>query len=180
MVFIFSAIGYATTRASNSVTDLILSNTPVFDVGWLFVSGTFLFIALAGLITFRFPHRIPFTLFALALFFSIRGVFISLTHLAPFPVEATLDVATIFSRIFLGSDQFFSGHTGAPFLFALIYWSHPQLRSIFLAWSVFFAIIILLGHLHYSIDVLAAFFITYSIFVMATRLFPKTYKLFRL
>ena len=179
MVFIFNAIGYANIRASNHVTDIVLSNIPAFNVGWLFVGGTLLFFFTALALTFFDPRRIPFTLSALALFFFIRGIFISITHLAPFPVESTFDVATVFNRIFNGGDQFFSGHTGAPFLFALLFWNHLRLRYIFLGWSIFFATIVLLGHLHYSIDVLAAFFITYSIYRMAVALFPKLFELFK-
>jgi len=173
LVFIFYAIGYASTRASNHVTDIILSNIPVFEVGWYFVYGTFSFVFIAMAVTVWRPTRLPLVLSALALFFFIRGVFISITHLAPFPVEFTLDIATIFTRIFNGGDQFFSGHTGAPFLLALLYWQYLPLRLIFLGWSIFFAIIVLLGHLHYSIDVLAAFFITYTIYRMALYLFPR-------
>ena len=47
-----------------------------------------------------------------------------------------------------------------------------MLRYLFLAWSVFFGIVVLLGHLHYTIDVLSAFFITYGIVDIAKWLFP--------
>ncbi len=147
-------------------------------MGWLFVQGTFLFFIIAVLITGAEPRRFPFVLSALGLFFIIRGVFISITHLAPFPIETAGDPAAIFSRIFYGSDQFFSGHTGVPFLLALIYWQYKKWRYVCLGFSLFFAIIVLLGHLHYSIDVLAAFFITYAIYHLALYLFPGPYKVF--
>ncbi len=37
------------------------------------------------------------------------------------------------------------------------------MRYLFIFSAVFFGMVVLLGHLHYSIDVMAAFFITYTI-----------------
>ncbi len=77
---------------------------------------------------------------------------------------------------FTGDDLFFSGHVGLTFLMALLLWDVPVLRYIYLAISVMFAGVVLLGHLHYSIDVFAAYFITYTIFILATRLFKSDYE----
>lgn len=173
----FYAALYATERASNSVADIILSNIPVFDVEPLFVSGTLLLIAFSVWMCLSKPWRIPFMLYALAFFFLIRSVFISLTHVGPFPTRIALDASELVSRLFGGADLFFSGHVGVAFLFALIFWHERYLRHLFLASSIFFGIIALLGHLHYSIDVFAAFFITYGIYDMAKYLFPKEYQL---
>lgn len=164
---------YASERASNAVTDIILSNIPVLDVEGLFVYGTFtigIFVVALGLAR---PQWIPFIASSLGLFYCIRAVFVSLTHLAPFPSHITLDIGYIIGTFIGGDDLFFSGHTGAPFLLALVFWNRIWLRYIFLAWSVFFATIVLLGHLHYSIDVLAAYFITYTIFHIAELFFRK-------
>jgi hypothetical protein len=68
---------------------------------------------------------------------------------------------------FYGSDQFFSGHTGMPFLGALCFWHMQQWRYFYVAVTVFFGAVVLLGHYHYSIDVLAARFITHGIFQIA-------------
>ena len=171
-------VDFATERASNSVTDIVLSNTPVFDVDGFFVYGMFLLIVFITLLCLAHPKRIPFTLYSLTLFVLIRCVFVSLTHLAPFAVHVSSDFGPAVSRAFFGSDLFFSGHTGAPFLMALVYWREKSLRYVFLLWSVFFAVIVLLGHFHYSIDVLSAFFITYGIFHIAEWLFPRSCMLF--
>lgn len=169
---------YATERASSPVGDLILSNIPVYDVEQFFIWGSLLLILfIVGLLVIH-PNRIPFVLYSLALFYFIRSVFVSLTHLGPFPTRIALDSSEIAAKMFGGADLFFSGHTGTPFLLALMFWHEPRLRYFFLASSVFFAVIVLLGHLHYSIDVLAAFFITYGIYHMALYFFPKERSLF--
>ncbi len=180
VVVSFFAIQYATRQASSPVTDIILSNTPVINVGGLFVVSTLLLIAFIALLLFAHPKRIPFALHSMTLFFIIRSAFISLTHIGPFPsqVETTLDLGTLISRFLFSSDLFFSAHTGIPFLLALIFWRERNLRLIFIAWSVFMGTIVLLGHLHYTIDVVSAFFITYTIFHIAEWLFPKDRALF--
>lgn len=172
------AINYATEHVSNSVTDIVLSNIPVFDVDGFFVYGTFLLLAFMTLICLAHPKRIPFTLNSVALLWIIRSAFASLTHIAPFVTNAGSDFSPTMAKAFFGGDLFFSAHTGVPFLFALIYWHENGLRYALLGWSAYFGIVVLLGHLHYSIDVAAAFFITYAIYCIARRLFPRSYALF--
>lgn len=168
---------YATENASNPVADIILSNTPVFNLSGVFILGTIVFVAFViGILTID-PKRVPFTLLSLALFFFVRSAFVTFTHLGPFPERDLVDGA-IASRFIVGSDFFFSGHTGGPFLLALLFWRERVLRTIFLGTSILFGIVVLLAHLHYTIDVAAAFFITYSIFRMAEFLFPSAHYLF--
>ena len=169
---------FSKSHASNPVSDLILSNVPVFGVDELFVYGTLILIVFALVLAFAHPRRIPFTLHSLALFFFIRAGFVCLTHIAPFPGRAATDFGSTVQKYFFGDDLFFSGHTGAPFLLALIFWREWRLRYVFLAWSVYFAAVVLLGHLHYSIDVASAFFITYTIFCLSEWLFPEYRALF--
>ncbi len=166
---------YATERASNAVTDVILSNIPVFDVDGLFVWGTLGFWIIAGLLGLGHPRKIPFALKNIALFILIRSVFITLTHIGPFPTHLAID-SNIIHKFTFGGDLFFSGHTGLPFLLALIFWEDVRLRIFFIASAILFGIVVLLAHLHYSIDVLSAFFITYSIFKIATIFFKKDYE----
>ncbi len=180
IVFNFYAGVYATSRASNYVEDIVLSNVPVVDVGWIFIWGAVALVLCILLLLLTHPKRIPFVLHALSLFYGIRGIFVSLTHLAPYPTQAplNLDFGAIFAKQFGGADLFFSAHTGAPFLMALVFWHNRTLRYLFLAWSGMFGVVVLLGHLHYSIDVLAAFFITYSIYHLTLWLFPHDHRLF--
>ena len=173
------AIAYATASASNSVTDIILSNIPLYDVDALFVYGTFLFASVIAILLLTHPKYIPFTLNSIALFWAIRAGFTSLTHIAPFVPYTVSDFGTTITRMFFGADLFFSGHTGMPFLLALIFWNWRGVRYMFLFISVAFAMIVLAGHLHYSIDVFSAYFITYTIYCLCLKFFRRTYALFR-
>ncbi len=172
----YRASAYAGTVASNFVTDIVLSNTPAYDVDGYFVYGATALVAFIAILCIAHPKRIPFTLYSLSLFFLIRAGFITLTHIGPYPVHTAIQfsssIGIFLSKVFFGDDLFFSGHTGAPFLMALVYWREPLLRYIFLAWSVFLAAVVLLGHIHYSIDVASAYFITFTIFHIAMWLFP--------
>ncbi len=173
----FLAGTYASNVASNPVTDIILSNTRVYDVDFLFTYGMFMVWIPVIFLCLKHPRRIPFVLKSIAIFILIRSVFISLTHIAIFPTH--VDVTSGFNSImnFTG-DLFFSGHTGLPFLMSLVFWQYKNLRYYFIACSLFFGTVVLLGHVHYSIDVFGAFFITYSIFHIAEFLFKKDRSLF--
>ncbi len=177
-IAIFAAVTYATVHASNHVTDFVLSRVGPFNVRFLFIYGTFTAFAITvGLLALR-PNRLPFALKALALFLLVRSVFVALTHMAPSPIDPQ-QPAPFFNSIFYGSDLFFSGHTGMPFLAALAFWHIPQWRIFYLALTAFFGAVVLLGHYHYSIDVLAALFITHGIFQISCWLFARDYALFR-
>jgi len=170
----------ATHRSTTLVSDIILDHLPAIDVSVVFLEGFLIFLGFVILVGFHKPSRVPFMLKTSALFILIRAFFITLTHLAPPLHPYIFHTDNILERLISGSgeDLFFSGHAGYPMLMALIFWHKPVLRKIFLAASIFFAGVVLLGHLHYSIDVFSAFFISYGIFHIAIRLFKKDYKVF--
>jgi hypothetical protein len=170
---------YAHIRASNYVEDIILSNTPVFDFEFIFVEGAIMLSLFVIALCFRFRKTAPFLLKTVSFFIIIRAIFVSLTHIGPYPSKLALE-SGLLNFITSGNDLFFSGHTGLPFLIALIFWDHLYIRTLFLVSSVVFGVIVLLSHLHYSIDVFAAFFITYSIYHIALKLFKKDYEFFAL
>ena len=135
------------------------------------------FVILLGLVE---PKRIPFLFKSAALFVCLRSFFIILTHFAPPINESVVNSSNFLERLLAGSgyDLFFSGHTGFSFLMALLFWENKYLRIIFLSASLIFGAAVLFGHLHYSIDVFSAFFITYGIFNLSKWLFKKDHQLF--
>lgn len=173
----FYAGMYATEKESNPVTDIILSNTRAYDVDGIFVYGAVLFWLFVLFLCLKKPNRLPFTLKSIALFILIRSVFISITHIGPFASQIPID-SNLIDKFSFGGDLFFSGHTGLPFLMALVFWDDRYLRILFIASSALFGVVVLLAHLHYSIDVLSAFFITYTIYHLAESIFKKDKQLF--
>jgi hypothetical protein len=175
----YYANSYTTTHASNYVTDIILDNIPVVKIDFVFSEGATIFVIFLIALAALEPRRIPFMLKSIAIFMITRSIFMTLTHLAPPPYQSYIDPTDLIRKISSGDDLFFSGHTGMPFLLALSFWDNKWLRYIFIAMTVIGGAAVLLGHLHYSIDVFSALFITYGIFVIAKKIFARDYLLFK-
>lgn len=180
----FSVVYANTFSNGNKVQDIILDNIPTFDVNFLFFQGGMIFILLATLIVLYNPKSISFAMKATALFFAIRSLFTILTHLSA-PILATYTyidfedpVRQALFTFTSGNDLFFSGHAGYPFFMAMIFWKDIRFRIFFLAMTIFGSAIVLLGHLHYSIDVFSAFFIGYGIFEISKRIFKYNYNIY--
>ena len=176
----FYAGTYASEKAGNPVQDIILSNIPVFNVSVFFVYGPAILWIFVTILCIHEPKRFPLVIKSIALFILIRSFFITLTHIGPFPDQTYINYLShdFIGKFTFGGDLFFSAHTGLPFLMALVFWKDMKLRLFFIAAAVFFGVIVLLGHLHYSIDVASAFFITYTIYHLALRMFKKDAELF--
>ncbi|MCX6793274.1 MAG: phosphatase PAP2-related protein [Candidatus Falkowbacteria bacterium] len=171
------ANSYVANNASNYVTDIILDNIPVIDVHLIFSEGAILFIiALIAIFSYE-PKHLPFAVKSIAVFILVRSFFMVLTHLAPPLGEIYINPGDLISQISSGNDLFFSAHTGLPFLMAFIFWEQKKLRYFFFSCSLVGGIAVLLGHLHYSIDVFSATFIAFGIFHICKNIFPKDFEL---
>lgn len=173
------ANSYTTRHVGMSVSDLILDHIPVLNLDDVFLEGAFMFTGFVLLIMFYRPRGIPFITKTIALFFIIRSFFLILTHLAPPAHEIHIYTSDIVRRLASGDDLFFSGHTGFPFLMALMFWHDKWLRYAFLVACLIFASAVLFAHLHYSIDVFSAFFITYGIYHIALWAFKSDHEYFK-
>ena len=178
LVYHFARV-YANMHAGNYVSDILLDNLPVVQVDDILNYGVELFSLFIIYCMIIEPKRAPFTFKSLALFIIIRSVFITLTHLGPSPVITPIDHTDLLASLISGNDFFFSAHTGIPYLLALIFWDEKIIRYVSICAAIIFGSAVILGHLHYSIDVFAAFFITYSIFHIAMKIFSSEYNLFK-
>jgi membrane-associated phospholipid phosphatase len=180
MTLQFYASNYATRVSSTSVHDIILDNIPVVNLNLIVVEGAL--AAIAGsivLLAFK-PRYILFALKVSAIFIATRAVFISLTHLGIYPGQVNPDTG-FFDRIYtdlgLEAGFFFSGHTGYACLMGLVFWREKLWRYAYFFLSVVFGVSVLFAHVHYSIDVLAAPYITFGVFAMTKYFFPQDYAL---
>lgn len=174
---------YVNKNTWDVASDLLLDNLPVLNVAFLFFQGAFIFVLILIGISLYYPKFIPFVLESTAVFFFTRSFFMIMTHLSAPSVEyynyihQEHHVKEVLFTLSSGNDLFFSAHTGYPFLLAFIFWQSKKLRYFFLTCSIVGAIFVILGHLHYSIDVFSAFFIAYGIFAISKNLFKKEYDL---
>ncbi len=165
-----------------SVGDLILDHISVRDWMPLYLYGPFvaLLITLFYLIFFR-PDLFPFALFTFALIDLFRAFTISLTDIAPpadiiYLQKPELIDASL-KYLFMKSDLFFSGHV-SHVLLSFFLFKEFKIRWFMLIWSFVMGATVLVMHVHYSIDVFAAFFITYGVYKIAEKIYSKINKSF--
>src|SRR3989338_11339239 len=164
----YQASLYTETVGVLSVGYLILDYIPTVDLSLIYIFGIYIVeFTVAVYPLFFKPELAPFTAKTIALFYIVRAFFIILTHLgAPagyFDLPQLGDQPGI-SKYFFLTDLFFSGHTGFPFLAALLFWKNFGLRVFMILMSAVQAATVLFMHVHYSIDVFSAYFITYTIY----------------
>lgn len=161
--------------------DLLLDILPIVDLDFIIghAATAFYFVVLT-LVLLR-PQYLLFAVKAAALFIVIRAVFVNLTPLGLYPGNNDFSAGELGYRFYsyfnFKGNYFFSGHTGLPFLFGLVFLNRKGWRNFFFATSFIFGASVLLAHVHYSIDVFAAPFITYAIFKITQKLFPRDYVL---
>ncbi|MBL8859831.1 MAG: phosphatase PAP2 family protein [Planctomycetes bacterium] len=67
-------------------------------------------------------------------------------------------------KAYLTQDLFFSGHAATTFLLVLYLWRKPTLRWFAVAAHVAMVLAVLLAHLHYTVDIVGAWIVTYAVF----------------
>lgn len=170
-IFTQAAAAYATKNTSNSVTDIVFSHIPKIDTSFIHGNFSFFMYDLRVLLFAIFIKQTPFAAKALAVLIFFRAIVINLTNLG-----MPEGITPIHSEVTFGGDLFFSGHVANTFMLALIFWHIKALRYLFMGASAVFGISAVLGHYHYTIDVVAAPFFAYGIFVICKKIFKKDYE----
>ncbi len=160
---------YVETRNGTILFDPILNALEPFDLTWI----TF-FIIYAGLISAVFvlikkPKNLLLAINTYIIMVVFRTACMYVVPLDP-PVTM-IPLNDPFVQLFgsgkiLTKDLFFSGHTATLFLFYLVI-PKESVRKIFLFATICVGIAVILQHVHYTIDVIAALVFTFVAYRIA-------------
>lgn len=169
------ASAYKDTASYLSVGDPLLGEIPTYDLSYIYIWGFYLtvFLLTAYVLLLR-PEIAPFSLKTFGILLAVRAGFVLLINIGP-PIgflygDTPWDQIGTFDQMFFKNDLFFSGHTAVPFLGFLLF-KGSKFRWVMFAISLIMGATVLLMHVHYSIDVFAAFFITHGIYSLSNRIF---------
>jgi len=161
-------------REGMVLKDFVLDAIPAKDVS----IPTFIIIWSVVLLVFyriyQNPRLFLLVAYGFILMCVLRMLTISLLPLNPPPGLIVLkdpiaNIAYGRNGIFITKDLFYSGHTGNMFLFFLCL-QHKWDKIIALTASFLVGILVMVQHIHYSIDVIAAFLFTFFIYLGAKKL----------
>lgn len=177
LLFLSSALSWYLSEqndlwnSTTSVGDTLLQVLPYWDLSFLYTIGVISMIVGAILYSVFFdPKKLPLGILAVAILVFLRGFFINATHIG-LPEGYIFPNTYGLNFLSFQNDLFFSGHTAAPFLAALLLWEKKSWRYFFLISSVVMAFTVLSMRLHYTIDIIGAYFITYGVFQFAQYLY---------
>jgi hypothetical protein len=161
----------ATYNAGYPSNDFFHSLLPRIDTSFIHGTLSFWLFDLRYFVFFIFLRYLPFATKALAFIIITRALVLNLTNLG-----MPTDIVPIVSNITFGGDLFFSGHVANTFTLGLIFWNIKFLRYLFITLSIVFGISAVIGHYHYSIDVVSAPFFAFGIFHISKIIFKKDYQ----
>jgi hypothetical protein len=164
---------YVTARPGAKVPDLILDRLPPIDLSFLFIYGYM--ALLIGMFCYPLLFRVRMlhvVIFQFSLLLILRSLFMLFTHLETPAGSVPVHFPGVFSNLYFENDMFFSGHTAMPFLGFYLF-RPSRFRYVFLVGALVMGVVVLAMHVHYSIDVLAAFFMTYCSYQMGTAALRK-------
>lgn len=157
-------INYIETRPGVKITDPLLETFNPVELSGLIFGIIYISIITAVISLLDDPTRL---LFAFQVYILLLAIRMLTLYLVPFDPPA--DMIPLIDPLveYFGTEQvltrdlFFSGHTATLFLLFLVV-KNKTIKAVFLTGCSILAIAILLQHVHYTIDVIAAPFFAYT------------------
>lgn len=154
------------SRKGTQIIDPLLSYIPPHDVSLITFTFTYLTLSLFIISTIIKPRVFIVAMQAYCLLIIMRTIAIYLVPLEP-PIGLILlkdPVSFIFmstpSGGYIVKDLFFSGHVSTAMLFAIIC-PYPKIKKLLFVFTLIIGTLILVQHVHYTIDVVAAPFFSF-------------------
>lgn len=153
-------------RKGTQLNDILLNHLPVYDFSTLTFSLTYFALFLFVVTNISYPKRFIKGMQAYTLLLLMRTITIYLVPLEP-PANMIVLIDPV-SNFFMNSkgggyivkDLFFSGHISAIALFYFVA-ENKIVKRILLSMAIVIASLILLQHVHYTIDIIAAPFFSF-------------------
>lgn len=166
LISLASFLVFIEQREGTVLNDPLLALFPPINLTWLIFGLIYLGILTAVFYLFKNPDRLLFAiqLYALMVFTRIIAMYIVPLN-PPANMIPLIDPLVEFfgTGKTLSKDLFFSGHTATLFILFLTA-ENKIVKTIFFTCTIIVGISVILQHVHYSIDVMAALFFTYSLY----------------
>jgi len=165
-------LNYVEARKGVLLPDPLLNLFNPIDLTWLTFALIYVSLIVAIATLSKNPKRL---LFAVQLYTLMVAVRILAMYLLPLqPPEKMIILNDPLVEFFgtgqtLTKDLFFSGHT-ATLLILFLVSEKKIIKTIFMISTIVVAIAVLLQHVHYTIDVFAAVFFTYTCYIVLEKL----------
>lgn len=159
---------FVENRSGVVLNDPVLTLFSPIDFTWLIFIIIYLSVFLTIIKLLDNPLQIlkGIRVYALMVFSRMLAMYLIPLEPPPLMIELRDPLVEIIGGAgqVLTKDLFFSGHTATMFIMYLITKKNGLFKNCLLIATISIAILVLLQHIHYSIDVLTAFFISYTSF----------------
>jgi membrane-associated phospholipid phosphatase len=156
---------YIQQRKGAVLYDPLLHELPAADVSAFLFPLIYLSIIVAVISLMKAPHRLLRLVAAAALVYTLRTLTIGLIPLDPpagcIPLRDPLVKHLAYNSVVITKDLFFSGHTSIMLLLCLSA-IRKGLKWLFGACLALVIILLLIQHIHYTIDILGAFIFAWA------------------
>ncbi|HEY3429025.1 MAG TPA: phosphatase PAP2-related protein, partial [Cyclobacteriaceae bacterium] len=154
------------------LNDYLLNRLPAYDLSfWIFLV-LYIFIFSGIFILFREPSRFLYAILAYLIITLLRFTTLLLVPLdPPINIIELRDplVQYLFYQQSITKDLFFSGHTSIVILLGLAM-PNLRLRILYFTGAAAVAVMLLLQHAHYTVDIVAAPFFAWISLLIAQRI----------